>query len=383
MSDEEKNKDEKTEEPSAKRLKESKEKGQVPRSKDFNAMMIMVFSALSIWMMGQMISQQLALLMTNSFSFSYELSQEWAIFRVLKSLLVHVGWSLLPLLIILFMLTIISPVLMGGFVVSTENLVPKFSRLNPLAGLKRIFSVKGLFELLKSFLKFVLSAVVSFFVIRYELPKLLTLSNMDIQTGIYEGLAIFYQTMLIVSGAMVLIAMIDVPFQWHQHLTELKMTRQELKDEYKETEGSPELKGHIRRQQQAMAKRRMMSEVPKATVIVTNPTHFAVAIRYDKEGQGAPRIIAKGKDMIALHINKIAKAHAIPIICVPPLARAIYYSTKLNQEIPNGLYLAVAQVLAYVYQIKDKRYYEEKPPILQAVPIPDALKRDEEESTHG
>jgi flagellar biosynthetic protein FlhB len=178
---------------------------------------------------------------------------------------------------------------------------------------------------------------------------------------------------------LILIAAVDVPFQLYEHSKAMKMTKQELRDEYKETEGKPEIKSAIRRAQQEIARRRMMSEVPKADVILTNPTHYAVAISYKKKGNKAPVVVAKGKDLIAFQISKIAKTHKIPIISVPPLARAVFFSTKLNAEIPRGLYVAVAQVLAYVFQLKDRQRYDYKPEILQNVPIPPELVREAEE----
>ncbi len=190
---------------------------------------------------------------------------------------------------------------------------------------------------------------------------------------------IMSKAFLIICSSLLLIAGLDVPYQLYEHNKQLKMTKQELRDEYKETEGKPEVKQQIRRAQQDIARRRMMSDVPKATVILTNPTHYAVAIQYQQAGNRAPVVVAKGKNLIAFHINRIAKAHEIPLISIPPLARALYFSTDINAEIPRGLYMAVAQVLAYVFNLRDKTYYDSQPDFLQHLPIPSELQRDAQE----
>lgn len=261
-----------------------------------------------------------------------------------------------------------------------ESLQPKFSRLSLLKGLKRMISLKGLVEMIKSLLKFLLVASIAILVLKMQIPVLLSLADYPLAGALGTGMGLVIKSFLIMSASLILIAAVDVPFQLYEHKKQLKMTKQEVKDEFKETEGKPEVKSLIRRTQQEIAKRRMMAEVPKANVVLTNPTHYAVALRYQQHGNRAPIVVAKGKNLIALQINRVALSHRIPILSVPPLARALYYSTDLNAEIPRGLYVAVAQVLAYIFQLKDKQNYQRKPEVLQNLPIPDELKRDVEEN---
>jgi len=208
---------------------------------------------------------------------------------------------------------------------------------------------------------------------------LLRLGTEPVLTALPEVGSLLGWSFVMLSCAMILIAAIDVPFQLWDHTKQLKMTRQEIKDEYKETDGNPELKRSIREKQQALADARMMEEVPKADVIVTNPTHFAVALKYDQDRSVAPIVVAKGKDLVALKIRAIAVEHDVPILSAPPLSRALFYSTELNDEIPAGLYLAVAQVLAYIYKLRDvPASANDDVPNMGDLPIPDDLRRDEE-----
>lgn len=371
---------EKTEQPSAKRLKESREKGQVARSKDFNATVILLITGVGFLVFGKHVTQRLAAMMQQAFEFDSQiiLTPTIALERLL--FLAKLGlWSLVPILIVIFCISIAAPILMGGWVFSGQSLQPKLSRLNVLKGIQRMVSLKGLVEMVKSFFKFVLVAVVSIVVLKAQIPALLALGNAPIDVAITNGGYIIIKSFVLIAASLIVIAALDVPFQLYEHNKNIKMTKQELQDEYKETEGKPEVKSAIRRAQQEIARRRMISEIPNADVILTNPTHYAVAISYKKKGKRAPVVVAKGRDLIAFQINKEAKNHKIPIISVPPLARAIYFSTKLNAEIPRGLYVAVAQVLAYIFQLQDKQRYDHKPEILQNVPIPPDLARDAEE----
>ncbi|MCA0404022.1 MAG: flagellar biosynthesis protein FlhB [Proteobacteria bacterium] len=368
---------EKTEQPSLKKLKEAKEKGQVARSKDFNATFILIFSCVALYVLGRGLVNDFSFLMKEAFIFDSSLLTTpvtgfYRLFNIVKQGL----YAIAPMLIIIMFLSIAAPLLIGGWVFSMQSLQPKFSRMNPIQGIKRIVSIKGLVEMLKAILKLILVAVISVLVLKMELPDLLVLRTYALQPALNEGMYIILKSILFISASLIVIAAIDAPFQIFQHRKELKMTKQELKDEYKETEGKPEVKSQIRRKQQEISRRRMMAEVPKANVIITNPTHYAVAIAYQQNGERAPRVVAKGKDLIALQINQIAKAHKVPILSTPPLARALYYSTDLEKEIPHGLYVAVAQVLAYIFQLNDRENYDSKPAILQNLPIPDDLKRD-------
>lgn len=311
--------------------------------------------------------------------------------QILKTPLVLLGqlyliiregfWAILPLLLLILVLSACAPLLMGGWVFSAEVLQPKLSRLNPLKGFKRMFSLKGAVEMAKALVKFLLVVTVAIVVLRWKITFLLSLADFSLSNAISSGLTTVAQCFLLISASLILIAAVDVPFQWHEHNKQLKMTKQELKDEYKETEGKPEVKSHIRKMQQEMARKRMMSEVPKADVVLTNPTHYAVALNYKQQGKKAPVVVAKGKDLIALQINRVAQANNVPSLAVPALTRAIYFSTELNAEIPRGLYVAVAQVLAYIFQLKDKKYYDKNPEFLQNLPIPDEFNRTKKSKT--
>lgn len=376
---EEEQSQEKTEQPSAKRLKESREKGQVARSKDFNATVILLFTGVGFLVFGEHLSNQMAAMMRQAFEFDRQIILTPMIAIQHFVYLAKAGlWSLVPILVVIFLLSLSAPILMGGWVFSGQVLQPKFSRLSPLKGFKRMVSLKGFVEMVKSLFKFALVAVVAIVVLKSQVPALLSLANAPIETAIFSGAYILVKSFIFITASLILIAALDVPFQLYEHSKSMKMTKQELRDEYKETEGKPEVKSAIRRAQQELARRRMMNEVPKANVILTNPTHYAVAISYQQKGNRAPVVVAKGKDLIAFQISKVAKENKVPIISVPPLARAIYFSTKLNAEIPRGLYVAVAQVLAYIYQLRDKQRYDHKPDILQDLPIPPELAREED-----
>ncbi|WP_367605691.1 flagellar biosynthesis protein FlhB [Legionella sp. W05-934-2] len=372
---------EKTEQPSPKRLKEAREKGQVARSKDFNALIILTFAGIGFWVSSDYLGSQLESMMRQAFSFvPDDIKTPYHTINLLSSVVKTGLIAVLPILIVIFILSLIAPIMMGGWVFSTESLKPQASRMNPIKGFKRMISLKGFMELAKALAKFVIIATVAILVLNYQLAEFMALAGMSIESAISKGLITVLQSFIMIASSIIIIAAIDVPFQIYEHQKQLKMTKQEMKDEFKETEGKPEVKAQIRRTQQAIAQRRMMSEVPKATVVLTNPTHYAIAIRYDQEGDRAPYIVAKGKDMMALQIGKIAKEHEVPLLRIPNLARAIYFSTDIDEEIPHGLYMAVAQVLAYILQVGKEVTEDEIPDRLKDLPIPDHLKQDAKEA---
>ena len=371
---------EKTEEPSAKRLKEAREKGQVVRSRDFNATVILLVTSFGFLIFGHYLASHLVVMMRACFEFDASLLMTTAITFAHLSYLSQYGIkATLPLMIMILILSLATPLSIGGWTFSREVVRPKLSRLNPMKGLARIVSKKGLVEVVKSFLKFLLIGGVSILVLKLKLPGLLLLGNAPLEVAISEGTTTVIEAVAWIASSLLIIALLDVPFQLYEHHQQMRMSKQELKDEYKDTEGKPEVKSAIRRAQQAAARRRMMSEVPKADVILTNPTHYAVAISYKNKKRKAPVVVAKGKNLIAFQISSVAQKSKIPIICVPPLTRAIYFSTKLNKEIPRGLYIAVAQVLAYIFHLSDKERYDPKPSVLQDVLIPPDLARDIED----
>jgi flagellar biosynthetic protein FlhB len=248
---------------------------------------------------------------------------------------------------------IVAPIALGGWIFSMESITPKFDKLDPIKGLPKLFSLNGLVELLKAMLKMTLVGLVGWLLFNSLFAQILGLSAEPMQQAIVHALKLIGYSFLILSCALILVAAIDVPYQLWNHSKNLKMTLQEIKDEMKESEGSPEVKGRIRRAQMEMAQNRMMGEVAKADVIITNPSHYAVALKYDENSGSAPVLVAKGVDLIAAQIRNLAIEANVPLVAAPPLARALYYSTELDTEIPQGLYSSVAQVLAYIFQLKE------------------------------
>ena len=267
--------------------------------------------------------------------------------------------------------------MIGGLNFSTQALAYKVKKLDPIKGLKRIFAIRGLVELVKALAKFFIIGLVAVIYLYGQADDYFSLSAEPVKQGIAHTMNLLVWAFLVISTAMVLIAGVDVPFQIWDHKKQLRMTLQEVKDENKDTEGNPEIKSRVRQTQQEMAQRRMMAEVPKADVVITNPEHYSVALKYDQKGNGAPIVIAKGADIIAMQIRTIARENEVMILQAPPLARAIYHTTELDQEIPEGLYLAVAQVLAYVFKLKTAtRAQKAKQHKMNDLPIPDDMQYD-------
>lgn len=353
MAQENENGQEKTEQPTPKKLQEAKRKGQVPRSKELNSMASTVVGAVGLMLMGSFMYSQVSTLMIDGLMLDRE-----RIFSK-SGAMEHLGLisleglqSVTPFLILMTIVAVFSPLALGGWAFSWEAMALKFDRLNPVTGLKRIFSVKGLIELLKSMGKFIVVAAVASTFLWYYSEDFLRLGAMPIKTAMEEGAWMVMICFLIVSASLILIAAIDIPFQMWDHAQKLKMTLQEVRDELKDTEGKPEVKSKVRQVQQEFAQRRMMEAVPDADVVITNPTHYAVALKYDQVTMGAPVVVAMGRDLIALKMREIAAAHEVEIFEAPPLARALYANSKIDQEIPAHLYFAVAQVLAFVFQLK-------------------------------
>jgi len=344
---------EKTEEPTAKKLDDAKKKGQVARSRELNTMAVTLAGAISLATMSSQFEDGFRGVMTNNFSVSREdLYEPVAMLHHLSNAIQDALWMLAPFFLILMVIAILASVSLGGMAFSMQALAPKFDKLNPISGMKRVFSLKGLMELVKALLKFIFIAGVAGAVLWFSIYEIIGLSKMDISSALTEVRALVGSSFIILASTLILIALMDVPFQLWEHKRQMRMTRQEVRDEMKNTEGRPEVKGRIRTLQREMAQRRMMGEVPKADVVVTNPTHYAVALKYDQDSMAAPKVIAKGKDLVATNIRKIANENEVPLIESPMLARAIYFSTELDHPIPAGLYLAVAKLLAYVFQLK-------------------------------
>ncbi|PRA69495.1 flagellar biosynthesis protein FlhB [Pseudomonas sp. MYb187] len=368
----------KTEDPTEKRKKDSREKGEIARSKELNTVAVTLAGAGGLLAFGAGLAETLMELMRINFSLSREVlidERSMGIFLMASGKMALLATQ--PVLLVLLLAAIIGPISLGGWLFAGGTLAPKFSRMNPLAGIKRMFSMHALVELLKALAKFFVILIVAVVVLASDRDDLLSIANEPIEQAIIHSVQVVGWSALWMAAGLLLIAAVDAPFQLWQSLKKLKMTKQEVRDEYKDSEGKPEVKQRIRQLQREMSQRRMMAAVPEADVIITNPTHYAVALKYDPEKGAAPLLLAKGTDFLALKIREIGQEYNIQLLESPALARSIYYSTELEQEIPAGLYLAVAQVLAYVYQIRQYRAGKGKPPEpLKDLPIPPDLRRD-------
>jgi flagellar biosynthetic protein FlhB len=344
---------EKSEAPTQRRLEQAREKGQVTRSRELNTTTSLLGAAIGMIVFGPSIIEALKALLTSGLSFDYKaLMAQNSMGLLLGSAAMDMMLALLPLMLLLTVLTLLSPVALGGWAFSGENLFPKFERIDPFKGLARIFSSQGLVELCKAIGKFLLVGTVIMFTLYKVIDEISQLAGYDLNFAIGEAGSLLVWCFLAFSATLMLIAGVDVPYQIWKQNQQLMMTKQEVKDESKESEGRPEVKQAIRQKQMEMSQRRMMDDVKKADVIITNPTHYAVALSYDKQSGRAPVVLAKGKDLIAAKIRELAAEHKIAIFSAPPLARALFFSTDLNQEIPEKLFVAVAQVLAYIYQLR-------------------------------
>jgi flagellar biosynthetic protein FlhB len=368
----------KSEEPTGKRLEESRKKGQVARSRELNTVAVTLSGIGGLLVYGADFGHALLALMQKNFDLPREVLLDdgsMALFLLLSGKMALE--AMLPLLLILVIASLLGPIALGGWLFSAESMAPKFSRMDPLAGLKRMFSTHALVELLKALGKFTVIVLVALAVLRSYQKDLQAIAYEPLPSAIIHSINIVGWSMLWMACGLILIAVVDIPFQIWDNRQKLMMTKQEVRDEYKDSEGKPEVKSRIRQLQRQMAERRMMAAVPQADVIITNPTHFAVALKYDPAQGSAPVLLAKGSDFTALKIREIAQEHKVMLLESPGLARAVYYSTELDQQIPAGLYLAVAQVLAYVYQLRQYQSGKGKRPApLPDLPIPPDLRRD-------
>ena len=368
---------EKTEEPTSKKLSDARKKGQIARSKDLGTMFVLVGSAVAIMLLGGMLTDSLAGVMTRLFSLTRdEVMDVHALYNVLKGSVGNVMPPLLWIFSIIMLAAFIGNSMLGGISFSAEAMAPKLSKMSPLAGFKRMFGIKALVELVKSLLKFFVVFIVAYLLLTSLFEEILGLSLELIPLSLDHAVTLLQWMFLVLALSIGIIAAIDAPYQTWDHNRQLKMTKQEVKDEMKNSEGSPEIKGRIRRAQYEMSQRRMMQEVPNSDVVITNPTHYAVALKYDAMVGGAPMMVAKGIDEMAIHIRTIAKEHDVEIITSPALARSLYYSAEVDQEIPEELFAAVAQVLAFIFQLNEHKKGKAKMPtaIAKNLPIPDEFK---------
>ncbi len=369
---------EKSELPTSKKISDAREKGDVARSRELTTTVMMLASAVGLLLFGPSISAGLGAVMKNSFAIKRD--QIFDTSYMADTFLESVSQMLMvlaPFLLLLVVAAIAGSIALSGWNFSVKALAVKPSKLNPMSGIKRIFGPQGLMELFKALAKFFVISSVGLFVLYLNSNPVLGLGLEPVKKAIAHAGELIFWGFFAVSASLILIAAFDVPFQLWNHERKLKMTKQEVKQENKDTDGSPELKGRIRQAQMDMAMRRMMEAVPDADVIITNPTHFSVAIKYDQDNMRAPILVAKGADLIAFEIRNVAKEAGVPIMTSPALARAVYFTTEIDDEIPEGLYMAVARVLAYVFHLR-QQFSAAKQGDLEMgdLPIPDEMKFD-------
>lgn len=368
---------EKSEEPTAKRLEDAREKGDVARSKELTTTILLLAAAGGMLVFGQQIATDLQGLMQFNLSIEREAAFDHRLmFSHFGDSAVEMIWSLIWFFLVLTFAALIGPVALGGWNFSSKSLMPKGSRINPLSGIKRMFSMNSLVEFGKAVAKFLVVGSLCVVILLAQEKALLSIGSQDVVPAMKQGLEILGWAFLLMASTMIFITIVDVPFQIHQYTQKLKMTLQEVKDEMKNTEGKPEVKGRIRQLQREMSQRRMMADIPDADVVITNPTHYSVAIKYDQENSDAPMMVAKGADHMAMKIREVANEHEVPILSSPALARALYFNTEIGEQIPEGLFMAVAQVLAHVYQLQRLKASEPKPDMPDDLPIPNDLQHD-------
>jgi flagellar biosynthesis protein FlhB len=354
---------ERTEQPTPKRLEEARRKGQIPRSTELSAAAVILTVGGGLHFLGGYMGTRLNGLMSASLTLTREQSvDESLLFPTMVTETAHALLACAPILGLTLVAALVAPLLLGGWNLSFEALAPDFTRLNPLSGLGRMFSTRSGVDLAKAFAKFILLALVAIALLRQKSGELMGLGLEPTRPAIAHAISLTGHALLMLAGTLGLIAAVDVPWQLFQHSKQLRMTRQEVREEMKESEGSPQIKGRIRTMQREIARRRMMHEVPKADVVIVNPTHFAVALKYDEKRMRAPIVVAKGADVIAARIREIATENVVPIFEAPPLARALFKSVEIGGEIPATLYVAVAQVLTYIYQLETARRGGMNPP---------------------
>ena len=345
--------EERTEEPTAKRLEKARSEGRVARSQELSVAAMLIGTSIFLYFMGGYFVKSLAEEFAAGFVFDRKLVfSDNIVLENLISLGLKSFFIIIPIFVLTFIIATIAAGAIGGFVLSFEALAPKLSKINPLEGVKRIFGLRALIELVKALAKFLLIGGVLVFVISTSLDSLIELGFKGLKPALSEAGGVIATGMLWVTIPLIVVASIDVPYQVFEYKKKLKMTKQEIKDELKETEGRPEVRAQIRRKQREMAMGRMIDAVAEADVIITNPSEFAVALSYNPGTEEAPQLIAKGVDLIAGQIRDKAKENGVPVFASPLLARALYFTTEVNDHIPESLYYAVAQVIAYVFNLQ-------------------------------
>ncbi|MEG0884216.1 MAG: flagellar biosynthesis protein FlhB [Janthinobacterium sp.] len=344
---------EKTEAASPKRLEQAREEGDVPRSREVATFTVLMASGCCLWFAGDAIVRRLTAVMVSGLTLDRE--------QILNpdAMMLRIGYDVgsvlltcLPYALAIMLVALASPVLVGGWLFSSKAFTPNFGKLNPIRGLGNMFSKNALVELLKAIAKTLVVGVVAWMVMQHQKDAVLGLSVESLRSGSAHLISLLITAFLLIVGALGLIAAIDGPYQMWHYANKMKMSLQEVKQESKESDGNPQIKAKIRQMQHEMSRRRMMADVPTADVVVTNPTHYAVALKYGENSRGAPQVVAKGVDEVAAKIRELAGEHKVAILEAPALARALYKHTDIGDEIPEALYGAVAEVLAYVFQLR-------------------------------
>ncbi|GEN23670.1 flagellar biosynthesis protein FlhB [Halomonas cupida] len=366
---------EKTEPASPRRLEKAREEGQVARSRELATFTLLLGGVVGLWSTGALLYDQLGGVMEQAFLFERrEAMETMPMLSQALSLGQRSLFSLIPLFALLTLIALLSPALLGGWLFSSKSLKPQISRLNPLKGLQRMFSSQALAELAKAIAKASLVGGVGVYFLYRHRGEALGLMKLPVPAALTSALELIAIACALMVMTLIVVILIDVPYQLWSHAKKLRMSKEEVKQEFKEAEGDPHIKGRIRQQQQAIARGRMMSQVPSADVVVTNPTHFAVALAWNEGNMGAPRVVAKGIDAVAARIRDVASEAGVPLLEAPPLARTLYQHVDLDREIPIDLYNAVAEVLAWAFSLK--RAASEgsaPPPTPDAIEVPDSL----------
>ncbi len=344
---------ERTEPATGKRIERAREQGDVPRSRELATTLMLLVGGSCVWLFSGPVVTSLDRILVATLTFERAAAFDPAVlFDMLNAHILDVAISMIPLAFLMTLAAMAAPLMLGGWLFNTSSLAPKFSKLNPISGFANMFSINSLVELGKAILKTLLVGTVAWLAIRGQMDAVMNLGVESLKTASAHSAQLLWISFITMVSALILIAALDVPYQIWNYARKLRMTREEVKQEHKESEGDPHIKGKIRAMQRAMARRRMMAEVPTADVVVTNPTHFAVALKYTEGKMGAPKVVAKGADDVAAKIRELAREHKVPLLEAPPLARALHAHTEIGDEIPEALYTAVAEVLAYVFQLR-------------------------------
>ncbi|AGB77750.1 MULTISPECIES: flagellar biosynthesis protein FlhB [Pseudocitrobacter] len=377
--------DDKTEDPTPQRLEKAREEGQIPRSRELTSLLILLVGVCVIWLGGESLARRLASLLSSGLRFDHSIINDPnLILGQIILLLKEAMLALMPLIVGVVVVALVAPVMLGGLVFSTKSLAFKLDKLNPLPGIKRMFSAQTAAELMKAVMKSLLMGSMAGLFLWLHWPDMMRLISESPLVAMGNALNMVGFCALLVVLAIIPMVGFDVFWQIYSHLKKLRMSRQDIRDEFKQSEGDPHVKGRIRQMQRAAARRRMMADVPKADVIVNNPTHYSVALQYDENKMSAPRVVAKGAGLVALRIRELGEENRVPMLEAPPLARALYRHAEVGQQIPGQLYAAVAEVLAWVWQLKRWRLAGGTPPKKpDNLPVPEALDFLNEKDSDG